>query len=148
MRRAGVAALVLLVVAGLVACSDDDGSQSTDETTTRATEASTSTSTTEPTTAVTVGIICTSPGDAASALVSAWTADDRAAGARCATGAVVDQLFQTSGAGNTWMDQGCDASDPAAPVCAYSYEGGAAFLTASGTDAGGWKITRLQFLAD
>jgi hypothetical protein len=142
---------MVVACAGLAACSDD-GSQSADVTTTRGSEASTSTSTststTDDTSSVTVGIICTSPEDAASALVSAWTAGDRAAARRCATDAVVDELFTTNGAGNTWTDQGCDKTDPAAPVCAYSYEGGAAFLTTGGSDAGGWKVTKLRFLAD
>jgi hypothetical protein len=151
MRGARVAAIVLVAAAGLTACSSDDGSQSTDETTTRGTDASTSSSspsTTEATTSVTVGIICSAPQDAASALVSAWTAGDRDAAKRCASDSVVDRLFQGSGAGNTWMDQGCDATEPTAPVCAYSYEGGAAFLTATGSDADGWKITKLRFQAD
>jgi hypothetical protein len=149
MPRARLAA-VLLVAVAIAACGNDDTSSSTaEDTTTRATDVSTTTpSTTDPTTGVTVGIICTSPGDAASSLVSAWSADDRTAALRCASDAVVTQLFRASGAGNTWMDQGCDTTDPSAPVCAYSYEGGAAFLTTTGSDAGGWKVTELRYVAD
>jgi hypothetical protein len=149
MRGGRAAALALLAVIAAAGCSDD-GSKTADVTTTRGTDATTSTgpTTTDGTSSVTVGIICITPDDAASAVVSAWTAGEREAARRCASDAVVDQLFQTNGAGNTWMSQGCDATDPAAPVCGYSYEGGAAFLTTSGSDADGWKVTRLQFLAD
>lgn len=137
----------IAVAATLAACSGGSSSESKDEsTTTRGTDASTST--TEDTTSVTVGIICSTAQDASSALVAAWTAGDRAAGARCASDAVVNQLFENNGSGNTWMNQGCDTTDPAAPVCAYSYEGGAAFLTVEGSDAAGWKVTKVKFLAD
>jgi hypothetical protein len=131
----------------LAACDGGGSSESKDgSTTTRGTDASTST--TEDTTSVTVGIICSTAEDASSNLVEAWTADDRGAAARCASDSVVNQLFQTNGSGNTWTSQGCDTTDPAAPVCAYSYEGGAAFLTVDGSDAAGWKVTKLEFLAD
>jgi len=142
--RASIAAVAVAVALAAAACNGDDSSQST--TTTRATSGSTST--TEDTTSVTVGIICTTAEDAASSLVSAWSAGDKAAARRCATDAVVDQLFETDGAGNTWMSQGCDRTDPGIPVCAYTYEGGAAFLTVEGTEAEGWKVTRLELRAD
>ena len=137
----------IAVAAALAACDGGSGSQSKDEsTTTRGTDASTST--TEDTTSVTVGIICSTPQDAASALVAAWTANDRGAAPRCASDAVVTEFFKNDGSGNTWMSQGCDTTDPAAPVCAYSYEGGAAFLTVEGSDAAGWKVTKVKYLAD
>jgi hypothetical protein len=154
MRFGRLAPLLVVAVLGIAACSSDDDSSSNaaEDTTTRATSVSTTTtsatSTTESTTGVTIGIICSSPADAASSLVSAWSADDRTAALRCTSEEVVDRLFQVSGAGNTWTDQGCDASDPSAPVCAYSYEGGAAFLTTTGSDADGWKVTGLRYVAD
>ena len=137
----------LVVVSALAACGGGSSSESKDEsTTTRGTDASSST--TEDTTSVTVGIICSTAPDASSALVAAWTANDRAAAGRCATDAVVNQLFENNGSGNTWTDQGCDTSKPAAPVCAYSYEGGGAFLTVEGSDTAGWKVTKLSYVAD
>jgi hypothetical protein len=143
-RRLGC---VVAVAVALAACDGGSGSESKDEsTTTRGTDASTST--TEDTTSVTVGIICRTAPDASSALVAAWTSGDRAAAARCATDSVVNQLFETNGAGNTWTSQGCDTTDPNAPVCAYSYEGGGAFFTVEGSDAAGWKVTMLEFVAD
>ena len=144
--RARSVGVLLAFVLGAAACNGGGDSKSAgNSTTTRGTD---STSTTEDTTSVTVGIICTTAEDASSTLVSAWTANDRAAARRCATEAVVDELFTTNGSGNTWIDQGCDRTDPGVPVCAYSYEGGAAFLTVEGSEAEGWKVTGLRFLAD
>ena len=124
----------------------DDDAESEGTTSTRVTEPSSST--TADTTSVTVGIICSTAEDASQSLVDAWGSGDEAAARRCATGEVVDELFTTDGAGNTWMAQGCDRTDPGVPVCAYSYEGGAAFLTVEGTEAEGWKVTKLGFMAD
>ncbi|MEX2254032.1 MAG: hypothetical protein WEC34_01215 [Acidimicrobiia bacterium] len=137
---------MLVLAVGVAACGGGDSDSADDTTTTRGTDASTST--TEDTTSVTVGIICTTAEDAAMTLVDAWGADDRAAGRRCASEAVVDQMFEVSGAGNTWTDEGCDRTDPGVPVCAYRYEGGAALLTVEGSEASGWKVTRLEYLAD
>jgi len=143
-RSLRAAACVLALGAIAVAC--DGGSERAEEsTTTRGTDATT---TTEDTTSVTVGIICATPEEAATTVVQAWGSDDRAAAERCAADPVVNRLFQASGVGNTWMDQGCDRTDPDVPVCAYSYEGGAAFLTTEGSDADGWKVTGLDYLAD
>ena len=159
--RRAACALLLAVVLGVGVAACDGGSDSSSESTsTRTRESSTSSTSTsgEPAsaattsttgeTSLTVGIICTSPEDAAPAVVNAWTAGDRAAASRCASDAVVAQLFTTSGAGNTWTAQACDHTDPAAVVCPYTYEGGAAFLTVTGSDTGGWKVTGLRYAAD
>ncbi len=144
MRRAiAASSLALAIVVTTAAC--DSGDESSSSTSTRGTQA---TSTTEDTTSVTVGIICDTAEDASRTLVQSWGSDDEAAAKRCATDAVVHELFRTKGAGNTWMSRGCDRSDPGVPVCAYSYEGGAAFLTVEGTEAEGWKVTDLEFMAD
>jgi len=146
-RRALVAVGLLLVVAVAAGCNGGDDESSEGTTSTRVTEPSSS-STTEDTTAVTVGIICSTAEDASQSLVDAWGSGDEAAAKRCATDEVVGELFATDGAGNTWQSQGCDRSDPGVPVCAYTYEGGAAFLKVEGTEAEGWKVTGLSFTAD
>ena len=145
-----VAAVGAVALMG-AACGGGDDASSSDRSST--TSSSTTTTTVTPatvpdTTSVTVGIICTTPEDAAQGVVAAWGADDRAGASRCASTAVIDQLFQTSGAGNPWINQGCDRADPGVPVCAFSYEGGAAFFTMEGPEAAGWKATKLEFLAD
>ena len=145
-RRALVVVGLLLVVAVAAGCNGDDDESNEGTTSTRVTEPSSST--TADTTAVTVGIICSTAEDASQSLVDAWGSGDEAAARRCATDEVVGELFATDGAGNTWQSQGCDRTDPGVPVCAYTYEGGAAFLKIEGTEAEGWKVTGLSFTAD
>jgi hypothetical protein len=99
-------------------------------------------------TSVTVGIICTTPEDAAKSLFSGWLAGDQGAAKRCATDGAVAALFKTSGAGAQWTFQGCDSSDPAAPACSYSYEGGAAIFTENGSEAAGWRVVDVSYVAD
>jgi hypothetical protein len=155
-RRGVPVAAVCAFALMLAACGGDDGSSVRTQSSSTSSSTSTSTSTTTTTTApippgttdVTVGIICDSAEHAVQAAVQAWGANDRNAAGRCATPAVVGALFQTSGVGNSWFFQGCDRTDPGVPVCAYSYEGGAAFFTVEGTEAAGWKATKLEFLAD
>jgi hypothetical protein len=147
MRRSALALGLVLVVTIAAGCSSGDDDSSESPTSTRVTEPPSS-STTEDTTAVTVGIICSTAEDASQTLVDAWGSGDEAAAKRCATDAVVDEIFLTDGAGNTWTSQGCDRTNPGVPVCAYSYEGGAAFLKVEGTEAEGWKVTGLSFTAD
>ncbi len=139
-------ALLLLLIGFGVALAVVDRNGTSSETTTLS---SVTVSTSVPDeTSVTVGIICTTPRDATDTLVGAWIAGARAAAARCADESVVEQLFRASGAGAQWTFQGCDGPDPGVPQCQYSYEGGAATFTLTGTEAAGWKVTALDFIAD
>jgi hypothetical protein len=143
------AVLCAVALVGAACSGSDDSADKTGSSTTRSSTTATVAPPTVPdTTSVTVGIICTTPEDAVQGIVAAWGADDRAAAGRCASPAVIDRLFQTSGVGNSWFFQGCDSADPGVPICAFSYEGGAAFFTVEGTEAAGWKATKLEFLAD
>lgn len=92
---------------------------------------------------VTVGIICSTPTDAAQAVVNAWMAADQAAAQRCASPAAVGTLFARARA--AWTFQGCDGPDPGVPQCTYAYPGGHASLTLAGTEAQGWKVDRVAF---
>jgi hypothetical protein len=114
---------------------------STRTTTTRAVTSIPTTNTSEP--SLTIGIICSTPAAAARALVSAWMAGDRAAAARCANGDVVAQLFRTSGRSAQWTFQSCGGPDPGVPVCRYASTDGSVELTIEGTEAIGWKVTKL-----
>jgi hypothetical protein len=148
-RTIALATVVCAVALMGAACGGSDDSDSSDRSSTTGSSTTTPVPPTVPdTTSVTVGIICTTPEDAVQGIVAAWGADDRAGASRCASTAVIDQLFRSSGVGNSWFFQGCDRADPGVPVCAFSYEGGAAFFTMEGTEAAGWKATRLDFLAD
>ena len=39
-------------------------------------------------------------------------------------------------------------TDPGVPICSYTYPGGSARLTIEGTEAGGWKVTKVEYTAD
>lgn len=93
---------------------------------------------------VTVGIICMTPTDAARAFVAAWTAGDRAAAGRCAMPGAVATIFTRPGAGAGWTFQACDGPDPGVPICTFTYPGGAARLTLTGTEAAGWKVSEVD----
>ena len=92
---------------------------------------------------VTIGIICSTPNDAAQALVNAWMAADPGAAGRCASAAAIAALFARARA--PWTFQGCDGPDPGVPQCTYAYSGGHASLTITGTEARGWKVDRVSF---
>ena len=93
---------------------------------------------------LTIGIICTTPTDAAEAFVGAWMAGDRAAAGRCATPVAVSTLFARNGRGAGWTFQACRGPDPGVPVCTFAYPGGTARLTLNGTEAAGWKVAQVQ----
>ncbi len=145
-----VAALLGVGIAvGLVlALGGDDDKDVVSGTATSST--SSTTTTVAPTTTqtpVTVGIICTTPEDATKSFVEAWMDGDRPAAERCATTEVADELFETKGADAQWTFQGC-YGDPGVPTCSYSYEGGAANFQVNGTEAAGWKVVDLTYIAD
>ena len=153
---AGGAALLVAVLigagVGLVAGGNDTTQVSASGTTTSTSTSTSTTTTVAPTatsqgTTVTVAIICTTPEDATKSVVNAWIAGDKAAAARCASDTAVNKLFQTNGSGAQWTFQGCHG-DPGVPTCSYSYVGGGANFKLSGTEAGGWKVTDVTFVAD
>ena len=139
-------ALVLLLIGFGIALAVVDRNDSPSETT-PAPSVTVSTAAPEET-AVTVGIICSTPRDATDTLVGSWIAGAKPAAARCADQHVVDELFGANGAGAEWLFQGCDGPDPGVPQCQYSYEGGGVTFTLNGTEAAGWKVTALEFIAD
>jgi hypothetical protein len=96
---------------------------------------------------VTVGIICSTPEDAAHSLIDAQIANDEAAAHRCASDAAVDALFPTSASDATYTFQGCFTGET--PIrCSFTYEGGAVTFVMSGSDAAGWKVDSAGFVAD
>ena len=156
----GVVALVAIIGGGLAIAlgGGDDAPTVRSASSTTAVVASTpstlapSTTLSGPTTtsgqtSVTVAIICTTPEDASQGVVSAWIANDRTAAERCATAAALDTLFETSGAGAQWTFQGC-SGDPGVPDCAFTYPGGSAHFTLNGTEAAGWKVVQVGYVAD
>jgi hypothetical protein len=156
----GVVALVGIIggVAALAAGGGDDTKVSASGSTTSSSAVAASVPTTTVTTtavpptsgqtSVTVGIICSSPDEASAALVDGWKAGDRAGAERCAAADAVNVMFQTNGAGAQYVSQGCDLSDPGVPICSWTYPGGSTAMTVEGTEAAGWKVTKVVFTAD
>ena len=85
----------------------------------------------------------------AKALYAAWRSDDRQAASYVADAVAQDDLFATSGEGANWTFQGCEpAASETESRCAFSYEGGAAFMSVVLSDAGVWHVTEVTFAAD
>ena len=142
----GAFLLILVGIGVVLLVADRNNTSTTQATATVPTLALSSLPSSE--TEVTLGIICTTPRDATDTLVGAWIAGEKTASARCADQAVVDRLFQGSGAGAQWIFQGCDGPDPGVPQCQYSYEGGGVTFTLAGTEVDGWRVTAVEFIAD
>ncbi len=148
---AAMAVVVIVLLVLLLAGGDDDKDETAPTTTTSTTLAVTTTiapvTTTTAPTSVTVGIICSTPEDAAHSLIDAQIANDETAAHRCASSAAVDALFPTSDADATYTFQGCLTSET--PVtCSFTYEGGAVTFVMSGSAAAGWKVDSAGFVAD
>jgi hypothetical protein len=89
---------------------------------------------------VNIGIICSTPTDAASAVVNAWMAGNRAAARRCGTPTAVATLFARAAGPEGWVLQRC-----AGTVCSFTHPHGTVRLTMGGSDAAGWVVARVQF---
>jgi hypothetical protein len=142
----------VLVAAGAVLAlsGDDDNNVAIDATTTTSSSTTTTlvTTTTIPgSTPVTIGVICTTAEEAAMSVIDAWIAGDQAGAARCASETAVTTIFETTGAGAQYTWQGC-LGDPGVPTCSYTYEGGAVNLAVAGTEATGWKVQSVSYVAD
>ncbi len=137
------AAAVVAAAALLAACGGGGGQVQAHPATTTTTAPAPST--TAGGSSVTVGIICIAPTDAAQAVLSAWTAGDRAAAGRCAAPAAVSALFARASTGAGWTFQGCGGPDPGVPQCTYASAAGHASLTLIGSEASGWRVDSLSF---
>lgn len=90
------------------------------------------------------------PQAAAKAFYRAWRYHDRAAASKVAEKAPVKKLFRTRASGPGWTFQGCVEKDNPDPHfdCSYSYEGGGAIMAVADSDAFGWFVTKISFIAD
>ena len=150
-RERWLLGVIVLLVAALVAVGivlavggDDDEDAAESVTTTTLAPTTTEEEESPP---VTIGIICTTPEDASMTLVESWIAGDQAAAARCASDTAVATIFENSGTGAQYTFQGC-FGDPGVPTCSYTYEGGAVNLALSGTEASGWQVDSVSYIAD
>lgn len=134
-RAAGLLAAALVLAACGGASSSTGAAHHT---------ASTSTTTVTATTGgggtVNVGIICTSPRDAALAAVNAWIAGNRAAARRCVSPVAVESLFARAAGTEGWILQRC-----AGTVCSFTHPFATLRLTMGGSDAAGWVVTGVTF---
>jgi hypothetical protein len=142
-RGARVAGLLAAAIV-LGAC----GGGSSGSARTGASTTTTPTSTTAgPGGSVNIGIICSTPTDAATAVVNAWVSNNLSAARRCGTPTALVALFARPagpGGGNPgaagWILQRC-----AGVVCSFAHSHGTVQLTMSGSDAAGWVVARVQF---
>jgi hypothetical protein len=90
------------------------------------------------------------PALAAKAFYRAWRSHNRSAAAKVATPGAVKKLFRTRASGPGWLYQGCTEKSKPDPHfdCAYSYEGGATIMQVADSDAFGWFVTKVTFIAD
>jgi hypothetical protein len=140
-RASRLLAVAMGAVVVTASCSGTSGTRHAAPTTTSTTiTVPTSGETTIPTGS------CSTPTDAARAVVDAWIAGDRATAGRCATPDAVATLFTRSGRTAGWMFQACDGPDPGVPVCTFTYPGGAGRLTLHGTEAAGWSVDRVELV--
>lgn len=129
-------------------------SVNTTTTTTNASNASKPAATPQPTAQATptgtdVGrsLKASRPEDAAEGLFNAWKAKDRAAASKYASDTAIKTLFD-EGSAEGLEFQGCYESDGDYYNCAYNYEGGSVSMMVAGSDAGGYKVTEVNFIAD
>jgi len=136
-RPAGIAGFLAATII-VASCGGGTGSTSA------ARHTSTSTTTLTPPSGgggyVNVGIICSSPRDAASAAVNAWIAGNRAAARRCVSPVALEALFARSAGPEGWILQRCTGT-----VCSFTHPAATLRLTMGGSDAAGWIVTGVAF---
>lgn len=146
---AGLATLIVALVAtvAVLVASDDDPKVASR----RRGTASSTTSEPAPTTAqqptTTVGIVCPTPDNAAMTVFDGWKNGNQAAAAPCASQTALDTLFANPGADAQWTFMGCDTEN-GTTRCYYRYEGGSATFTMGGSDASGWRVDQITYVAD
>ena len=88
-----------------------------------------------------------SPKAAADGLLKAWKTKDRAEAAKFATDAAFTKLFTEGGGPEGMESQGC-SEEKGEYNCAYTYPGGALIMFVKGSDAAGYKVDSIEFIAD
>ena len=88
-----------------------------------------------------------SPKAAADGLLKAWKTKDRAEAAKYATDAAFTKLFTEGGGPEGMESQGC-SEEKGEYNCGYTYPGGALIMFVKGSDAAGYKVDSIEFIAD
>jgi hypothetical protein len=136
----------------LAGCSKNNNANNTNTTsttsnTTRAAASPTATVAASPSATVTGQSKVASPKAAADGLLNAWKTKDRAEAAKFATDAAFTKLFTEGGGPEGMESQGC-SEEKGAYNCGYTYPGGALIMFVKGSDAAGYKVDSIEFIAD
>jgi hypothetical protein len=143
--------VVALVAVALVAgggCGDGGGDESGDPASSTTTSTSTTSTTTPDGTSETAPTQAT-PEAAAMCLFDAWLAGDEAGAQACADDIAIDELFghPAEGAEDTNVWQGC-VEEEAQHRCAWTYPGGSMGMIVVESDAYGWRVADIEYVAD
>jgi hypothetical protein len=87
------------------------------------------------------------PEDAANGLLKAWKTKDRTEAAKFATDAAFTKLFKEGGGPQGMESQGC-SEEKGVYNCGYTYPGGALIMYVKGSEAAGYKVDSIEFVAD
>ena len=87
------------------------------------------------------------PEDAANGLLKAWKTKDRIEAAKFATEAAYTKLFTEGGGPEGMQSQGC-SNEKGIYNCGYTYPGGALIMIVNGSEAAGYKVDSIEFVAD
>lgn len=87
------------------------------------------------------------PEDAANGLLNAWKTKDRKEAAKFATEAAYTKLFTEGGGPEGMESQGC-SEQKGVYNCGYTYPGGALIMIVNGSEAAGYKVNSIVFVAD
>jgi hypothetical protein len=87
------------------------------------------------------------PEAAAEGLFDAWADKDRTAAAKFASEAAVAKLFRDGGGPEGMEFQGCE-KESGGYTCGYYYEGGGLIMHVKGSEAAGYKVDSVEFIAD
>jgi hypothetical protein len=87
------------------------------------------------------------PEDAANGLLNAWKTKDRTEAAKFATEAAYTKLFTEGGGPEGMESQGC-SNEKGVYNCGYTYPGGALIMIVNGSEAAGYQVHSIVFVAD
>jgi hypothetical protein len=87
------------------------------------------------------------PEDAANGLLNAWKKKDRTEAAKFATEDAYTKLFTEGGGPEGMESQGC-SNEKGVYNCGYTYPGGALIMIVNGSEAAGYKVHSIVFVAD
>jgi hypothetical protein len=145
------AAIFLSAFLLLAGCSKSDNTNNTNANTSNTTRTAASPKATAEAapspSAATAQTKLTKPEDAANGLLNAWKKKDRTEAAKFATEAAYTKLFTEGGGPEGMESQGC-SNEKGVYNCGYTYPGGALIMIVNGSEAAGYQVHSIEFVAD